>query len=199
MDAETLARATEPFFTTKGVGRGSGLGLSMVQGLAQQSGGGLRLDSTPGRGTRAEIWLPRAAAEAAPRDAVPSRAAEPSLAPAKVVLVVDDDSLVAAGTAMMLEDMGHVALVAGSAQEALAKLAENPRVDLVLTDHVMPGMTGLELAERLRRERPDLPVALTTGFAEATHGGPWLSRLNKPYRQEELAALVGRLTRAAAA
>ncbi len=95
--------------------------------------------------------------------------------------------------------MGHSALVAGSAVEALTKLAENPRVDLVLTDHAMPGMTGLELAERLRRERPDLPVALTTGFAEATGAGPWLPRLNKPYRQEELAALVHRLTRAAAA
>jgi PAS domain S-box-containing protein len=199
MDAPTLARATEPFFTTKGVGRGSGLGLSMVQGLAQQSGGGLRLDSTPGRGTRAEVWLPRAAAEAAPRDAIAARAAEPALAPAKVVLVVDDDSLVAMGTAMMLEDMGHAAIVAGSAAEALAKLAENARVDLVLTDHMMPGMTGLDLAERLRRERPDLPVALITGFAEATHAGPWLPRLNKPYRQEELAALVRRLTLAAAA
>ena len=199
MDAATLARATEPFYTTKGVGQGSGLGLSMVQGLAQQSGGGLRLDSKPGSGTTATIWLPSATAEAAPRVASPQRNAEPATLPACTVLVVDDDPLVASGTAMMLEDLGHTALVATSAEDALARIGRDSRIDLVLTDHAMPGMTGLELAERLHREKPELPVALTTGFAEATNVAPWLPRLNKPYRQEELAALVRRLTRATAA
>ena len=200
MDAETLARATDPFFTTKGVGKGSGLGLSMVQGLAQQSGGGLRLRSSPGRGSTAEIWLPTARAQAAPRSAAAAPTPEPAAAPSRRVLVVDDDPLVAAGTAMMLEDLGHHAVVASSGEDALARLGRDPGFDLVLTDHAMPGMTGLELAERLRRERPGLPVALATGYAEAPAGaGIWLPRLNKPYRQEELGALVRRLTRAEAA
>ncbi|WP_137180298.1 ATP-binding protein [Roseomonas sp. AR75] len=197
MDAATLGRATEPFFTTKGVGEGSGLGLSMVHGLAQQSGGGLLLASRRGGGTRVEIWLPRAevAAEPAPP---PPRPAPP--APPRRVLVVDDDPLVAAGTAMMLEDLGHSTVVAASAEEALRRLAQDAEVALVLTDHLMPGMTGLELAERLRRDRPRLPVALATGQAEAPgEAVAWLPRLAKPYRQEELDALVRRLTCAAAA
>jgi len=198
MDAATLARATEPFFTTKGVGRGSGLGLSMVQGLAQQSGGGLRLTSRPGKGTTAEIWLPRAEVAIAAPEAEAAGPAEAQRAAARRVLVVDDDPLVAEGTAMMLEDLGHGAAVAASGEDALAQLAHGAAVDLVLTDHAMPGMTGLELAERLRRDRPELPVALATGFVEAPGAGAaWLPRLNKPYRQEELAALVNRLTRAA--
>ncbi|WP_237215520.1 ATP-binding protein [Falsiroseomonas oryziterrae] len=195
MDAATLSRATEPFFTTKGVGRGSGLGLSMVQGLAQQSGGGLKLFSAPGEGTTVEIWLPRAPAAAAVGPAAASAGSGIEGEPGRCVLVVDDDPLVAAGTAMMLEDMGHITVVANSAEEALQRLDAEPGVELVLTDHAMPGMTGLELAEHLRRERPDLPVVLATGYAESP-GAAWLPRLNKPYRQDELAALVRRLTRA---
>lgn len=199
MDPATLSRATEPFFTTKGVGRGSGLGLSMVQGLAQQSGGGLRLVSSPGKGTTAEIWLPRAAPGAAAPGPAPQRPA-PALSAPRRVLVVDDDPLVGAGTAMMLEEMGHGVTVASSAQEALALLAREPVPDLVVTDHVMPGMTGLELAERLRRDRPDLPVVLATGYAEVAQGAaPWLPRLSKPYRQEDLSELVSRLMPAPAA
>jgi PAS domain S-box-containing protein len=200
MDAATLARAAEPFFTTKAVGQGSGLGLSMVQGLAEQSGGGLRLTSRPGEGTTAEIWLPRVEADA-PAAAPPRpRAAEQADAAPRRILVVDDDPLVAAGTAMMLEDLGHSALLAASGEEALASVTQEPALDLVLTDHAMPGMTGLELAERLRAERPDLPVALATGYAEASGiSTPWLPRLNKPYRQDELDELVRRLTRAKAA
>ncbi len=200
MDPATLARATEPFFTTKGVGRGSGLGLSMVQGLAQQSGGGLKLESRPGQGTVATIWLPRAeASKAAPTPSTPPAEQSPRPAPRRV-LVVDDDPLVATGTAMMLEDLGHSTVIAQGAEEALARLAQDPHLQLVLTDHAMPGMTGLELAERLRRERPDLPVVLATGHAEAsTIAVPWLPRLGKPYRQEELDALVRRLTQPRAA
>jgi PAS domain S-box-containing protein len=192
MDAATLARAAEPFYTTKGVGRGSGLGLSMVQGLAQQSGGGLRLISLPGRGTTAAIWLPRADTEAASAEA-PAVAAGGTRPPARRILVVDDDPLVAAGTAMMLEDLGHWALTAHSAEEALRLLANDPGIDFLLTDHAMPGKTGLELAEHLRRERPALPVALATGFAELPAAATdWLPRLNKPYRQDELDALLRR-------
>lgn len=199
MDAATLARATEPFFTTKGVGRGSGLGLSMVQGLAQQSGGGLRLTSWLGAGTTAEIWLPTASAGATPRPAPVLHPAAVSVAQRRV-LVVDDDPLVAAGTAMMLEDLGHSASIAASAEDALALLGREAAPDLVLTDHAMPGITGLELAERLLRDWPDLPVVLATGYAEVTAGAaPWLPRLAKPYRQDELALLINRLTQPRAA
>ncbi len=199
MDPQVLARATEPFFTTKGAGHGSGLGLSMVQGLAEQSGGGLALSSRPGAGTTVAIWLPIAEGAALAEPAQPRLAAGPR-APACRVLVVDDDPLVLAGTAMMLEDLGHRAVAAASAAEALALLAAQPGFDLVLTDFAMPGMTGLELAEQLRRDRPGLPVALVTGFAELpASAGAWLTRMAKPYRQEELADLVARLTRPAAA
>ena len=194
MAAATLARATEPFFTTKGPHRGSGLGLSMVQGLAQQSGGGLRLVSQPGAGTLAEIWLPRAIRAAEPPSCPPAPAALPPQ-PRRHVLVVDDDALVAAGTAMLLEDLGHRATIALSAAEALTQLAAQPDIDLVLTDFAMPGTSGLDLAERLRAERPTLPVALATGYADLPGAATtWLPRVNKPYSQQDLAALVARLT-----
>jgi PAS domain S-box-containing protein len=194
MDARTLARATEPFFTTKGPGRGSGLGLSMVQGLAQQSGGGLALTSRPGAGTLAAIWLPRATEAAAASPPAPDEAPEARPEPRRV-LVVDDDPLVAAGTALMLEDLGHAASVARSAPEALEMLDAGSGFDLVLTDYAMPGMNGLDLADRLRRDRPGLKVALATGHAELpAEETEWLPRINKPYGQKELAALVARLT-----
>ncbi|PWS34244.1 hypothetical protein DFH01_26850 [Falsiroseomonas bella] len=200
MDAATLARATEPFFTTKGIGKGSGLGLSMVHGLAQQSGGGLGIASRPGAGTEVAVWLPRAEAAAGPEKAVPASLPSARRAQPRRILVVDDDPLVAAGTAMMLEDLGHEAIIAASAEEALVLLARDRGLDMVLTDHAMPGMTGLELIERLRQERPDLPVALATGYAEAPAGTPSrLPRLGKPYRQDELDALVRALTCAEAA
>lgn len=193
MDGPTLARAAEPFFTTKGPGRGSGLGLSMVQGLAQQSGGGLALSSRLGAGTLAEVWLPRAgrAAEAAR----PLILAEPARGEPRRVLVVDDDPLVVAGTAMMLDDLGHQPITAQSGAEALDMLDRGMEVDLVLTDFAMPGMNGLELAERLRRDRPTLKLALATGYAELpVTETAWLPRVNKPYRQQELAALIATLS-----
>ncbi|MCZ8149195.1 MAG: response regulator [Roseomonas sp.] len=185
----------EILFTTKGVGRGSGLGLSMVQGLAQQSGGGLRLDSRPGEGTVAALWLPCAELGAL-AEATPPPRPIPGTTPPRRVLVVDDDPLVAAGTAMMLEDMGHLVTTAASAQDALALFEREAPPDIVVTDHAMPGMTGLELAEWLRRTHPGLPVVLATGYAEATgNAAPWLPRLAKPYRQDELEDALRRLTR----
>jgi PAS domain S-box-containing protein len=195
MDAATLARAVEPFFTTKGPGRGSGLGLSMVQGLAQQSGGGLALASSASTGTVAEIWLPRALR--APDPVRPPVVQEAPAGEHRRVLVVDDDPLVVAGTAMMLEDLGHHATTAQTAAEALDLLAQGVAVDLVLTDYAMPGMNGLDLALRLRRERPLLRVALATGYAELSMAeAAWLPRINKPYRQQDLAMLVAKLTEA---
>jgi PAS domain S-box-containing protein len=198
MDEETLRRAVEPFFTTKGVGKGTGLGLSMVQGLLAQSGGGTRLTSAPGCGTTVELWIPRAQGAAA----APARVAE-SAAPRPqsrlTVLVVDDDPLVAMGTVAMLEDLEHEALEASSGVEALAILAARPDVDVMITDHAMPGMTGVELAARASALRPSLPVALATGYAELPNGvDPGLPRLGKPFRQDELAATLAALARGAA-
>jgi PAS domain S-box-containing protein len=183
MDPETLARAVEPFFSTKGVGQGTGLGLSMVQGLAAQSGGGLTLRSDPGRGTTVEIWLPRAAeAPLQPVRQARGERREPHL----VVLLVDDDPLVLGNTAALLEDLGHFVVGAPSADEALEALEIHPDIDVVITDQAMPRMTGDELAREVRRRRPGLPVILITGYAEGdTDPGPW-QQLKKPFTQELL-------------
>ena len=194
MDAATLARATEPFFTTKGPGKGSGLGLSMVHGLAAQSGGVLHLESTPGRGTTVALWLP---AEASATEPVAEAAGPPPPLHASrplSILLVDDDPLVLAGTMAMLEDLGHRVTPAESGAVALRLLAEPGGFDLMITDLAMPGMDGLELARRATQQRPLLPVVLATGFAELSEAGETtLPRLDKPYRQEALAALIGRV------
>jgi signal transduction histidine kinase len=197
MDAETVARATEPFFTTKGVGKGTGLGLSMVHGLAAQSGGALRLASTPGEGTRVDLWLPIAPASSWPKLAVIETVAVETdrVRSALNILVVDDDPLVARGTADLLEDLGHIILIANSGSEALSFLENGPAIDLVLTDHAMPGMTGLELAERLNELQPQLQIILTTGYVDGprTEGfGATLSRLSKPFTQDALAAAIAK-------
>jgi PAS domain S-box-containing protein len=196
MDEATLSRAVEPFFTTKGPGRGTGLGLSMVHGLAAQSGGTLMLQSAPGEGTTATLWLPVSALRPVAMDA----AAEPSVQPGRgTVLVVDDEALVLESTAAMVEELGYETLRATSAEEALERLAARPEVVAVLTDHAMPGMTGAALAAQLRAERPALPVILATGYAGAWAEEPGAApRLAKPYTLAQLsAALGGALSRAA--
>jgi CheY-like chemotaxis protein len=194
MDEVTLKRATEPFFTTKGAGRGTGLGLSMVDGLVAQSGGAMRITSQPGAGTTVELWLPVSEAEQAerPRPAAPALVEDSRCCR---VLVVDDDPIVLAGTAAMLEDLGHIATEVESAESALQVLRCEANIDLVLTDHAMPGMTGTELAKHIRRNWPELPVVIATGYAELPgESESGLPRLSKPYRQQDLAALVTRLT-----
>jgi CheY-like chemotaxis protein len=193
MDATTLARAAEPFFTTKEVGKGTGLGLAMVHGLAAQSGGRLILRSEPGQGTTAELWIP--AAQEKPQAKWKQGAAEaaPTLlhvAPL-TILVVDDDALVLANTAAMLEDLGHTVLQAPSGHDALALLRAGHRVDLVMTDHAMPGMTGAQLASTLRSERPELPILLVSGYADMPADTPdQVGKLNKPFDQAALAQAV---------
>jgi len=187
MDAATLGRAVEPFFTTKGPGQGTGLGLSMVHGLAAQSGGALMLESAPEKGTTATLWLPvsalRPAAEAAAEDAPsPGRGA---------VLVVDDEVLVLESTAAMLEELGYEPIQAESGEAALALLESRGDLVAVLTDHAMPGMTGASLAARIRGARPDLPVILATGYA-GTLSEPQESRarLAKPYSLTQLSQVL---------
>ncbi len=197
MDKETLARAVDPFFTTKGRGKGTGLGLSTVHGLAVQLDGALRLTSVPGQGTRAELWLPAttALAEAPDRAApLPAPPARVDAVPRATILVVDDDALIAMSTTDMLEDLGHEVIETHSGARAVAVLRDDRRIDLLITDFSMPGMTGVELAKSARRLRPDLPILLATGYAELPSDQALdLPRLAKPYQQSDLAAEIAKL------
>ena len=193
MNAETLRRAAEPFFTTKGVGKGTGLGVPMVHGLAEQFGGRFELRSRIGEGTTAEIWLPAA-------ETIPVPAPAGSKSPAKerfyeplVILCVDDDPLVLINTVAMLEDIGHTVLAASSGRQALNFLREDNSIDLVITDQIMPGMTGVELAAVIRTEWPKLSVILATGFAETPANDLALPRLSKPFTQTELEESISSL------
>jgi PAS domain S-box-containing protein len=191
MDAHTLARATEPFFTTKGVGKGTGLGLPMVHGMSEQMGGRFLLKSCVNEGTRAEIWLPVAEdGDASKPPAADSAAQEQPAVRPRRILAVDDDVLVLFNTVSMLEDMGHTVLEAGSGAEALAML-RNERVDLLITDQAMPLMTGAQLIEAARATYPALPAVLATGYAELP-GGTQIEamRLTKPFTQKQLADVI---------
>jgi len=192
MDEQTLRKAVEPFFSTKELGKGTGLGLSMIHGLAAQLHGALRLSSEVGSGTRAEIWLPVTAEPAAEPAKAPQAA---SGAPSRrlSILVVDDDELVAFSTANMLEDLGHAVVAVASARQALDILAGRDPVDFVVTDYAMPGMNGVEFAERARQLRPGLPMLLVSGYADLPQRSPVdLPRLGKPYHQQQLAAEIER-------
>ncbi|HEX5379013.1 MAG TPA: PAS domain S-box protein [Phenylobacterium sp.] len=192
MDEETLAKAVEPFFTTKGIGKGTGLGLPMVHGLAAQSGGRLVLKSRKGDGTTAQLWLPVAGAEIAA--AAPVAILEDISTPSLLILAVDDDSLVLTSTTAMLEDLGHRVVKAGSGAEALTVLRANPDIALIITDQAMPQMTGAQLRDAIQARRPDLPVLLATGFVDLPAGAdPDLPRLAKPFTQAQLAQEIARM------
>jgi len=195
MDEETLRHATEPFFTTKGLGKGTGLGLSTVYGLAVQSGGAMRIFSRVGEGTKVELWLPVADdVEQKPLSArMSGDAAVVPVRPCRILLV-DDDQGVAEGTVAMLEHLGHDVVVASSADDALAIANSDPTIDLVITDHAMPGMTGAELIAQLQERRPGLKIVLATGYADIPRNvSSLVPRLDKPYRLESLAAAVAML------
>ena len=189
MDEATLAKAIEPFFSTKGVGKGTGLGLSMAHGLAAQLGGALNISSQPGRGTDVEVWLPvNAGSLPVPEHDLPTGG--PKLV--GTALLVDDEHLVRMSTADMLIDLGFAVVEAASAEEALAAIDRGVHFDLLVTDHLMPGMTGVDLAGMVQTRRPGLPVLLVSGFAEAEGVDAAMPRLIKPFRQVELAArLIG--------
>jgi CheY-like chemotaxis protein len=162
MDEQTLAHATEPFFTTKGIGKGTGLGLAMIHGLAAQSGGALRLKSTVGVGTAAELWFPVSSRGASVMPVETQSTPEASARPL-TILVVDDDELVLINTVAMLEDLGHNVISANSGDEALHAMAKADVVDVLVTDHVMPRMTGVELVRRAQ-------IRATRNARRARHG-----------------------------
>jgi len=190
MEEATRLQATEPFFSTKGVGRGTGLGLSMVHGLAAQLGGALEIESEVGVGTTINIWLPLAEESAL----LTAPASDPVAGPRPgTVLLVDDETLVRASTAAMLADLGFRVVEAQSAEEALRRLDEEMQVDILVTDHLMPGMTGTQLAGAARAQHPDLPVLIVSGYAESEGVSPEFTRLTKPYRQAEMAERLAEL------
>ena len=192
MDAATLRSAIDPFFSTKELGKGTGLGLSMVHGLAVQLGGALQLRSQLGEGTTAELWLPVSATPI--KEVLEMEPVETIAPPASVILVVDDDALINMNTVDMVQDLGHTALEAYSGKEALEILNSGQRIDVLITDYAMPGMTGVELANRARELHPDLPILLATGYADLPSGTTTdLPRLAKPYQQVDLENQIARL------
>jgi PAS domain S-box-containing protein len=194
MDEETLRRATEPFFTTKGVGKGTGLGLPMVHGMALQLGGAFELVSRPGQGTSAILWLPVAAHEDEP--VTPAPAQEPSPLPRTrlTILAVDDDALVLMNTAALLDDLGHEVIEAFSGADALAKFRAREDIDLLITDQAMPNMTGIQLVSAIEEIRPGMPVIIASGYGEGLEvPGRSVERLGKPFDQDRLAQAIAKV------
>jgi signal transduction histidine kinase/CheY-like chemotaxis protein len=190
MDAETLDRVFEPFFTTKGTGKGTGLGLSQVYGFASQSGGEVRAESDPGKGTTVSLSLPclaetepEPAGERVERPTAPQRSA--------AILVVEDNEEVGVFAESLLSELGHKVTRASSGEEAL-ELSRSKDFDLVFSDVVMPGMGGLKLAEVLAAERPALPVVLATGYSQeiAETGSGGRPVILKPYRLATLSDAI---------
>jgi nitrogen-specific signal transduction histidine kinase/CheY-like chemotaxis protein len=195
MDEATLARAVEPFFSTKGVGKGTGLGLSMVHGLALQLSGRVNIKSTVGKGTTVELWLP---ISPVPANGEGRGYDAPAMPKGRgTALLVDDEELVRLSTADMLFDLGYEVTEATSAEEALRLLAEGLAPGLMVTDHLMPGMSGAELARIVKSQQPALPVLIVSGYAEAEGVAPDLARLTKPFRKAELAESLASLAASA--
>ena len=196
MRPEVLARATEPFFSTKPLGKGTGLGLAQVYGIAQQSGGTLRIDSEVGRGTVVRLLL-KASADGRIGDCEGGGATAPDAVEAPradaTVLVVDDDGDVRAFLAESLESLGYRVVEAAGGAEGLARI-EEASVDLLLLDYAMPGMHGADVARAAREKRPDLPIIFVTGYAESEQLegalGPAVPVLRKPFTIAQLAAAV---------
>jgi signal transduction histidine kinase/CheY-like chemotaxis protein len=191
MAPDVLARALDPFFTTKAIGHGSGLGLPQAYAFASQSQGTLVLHSRPGEGTRVEIYLPRAS-----RSVVDELQANAGLhARGKgTVLFVEDDVLVREAVVLALEDCGFTLLVAGDGEAALKMLEDGARPDVVFSDIVMPGrISGIDLAGLVRQRDPSLPVVLATGYTEQA-AVPGVRILAKPYAIEKVVALLSELS-----
>jgi PAS domain S-box-containing protein len=196
---ELLGRIFEPFFTTKEPGRGSGLGLSQALGFVQQSGGGITVDSNPGQGTTIRLYLPPAQGEANEMrvDEIAPAAASSSLSARPLsVLLVDDDAGVREVTAAMVEELGHRVVEADTGMAALNILARGADFDAAVIDYAMPGMNGVELAERVRELRAKLPILFITGFAapDRVSGLHALGIvLHKPFKAADLATKLAQI------
>ncbi|MGJ5175636.1 PAS domain-containing protein [Bradyrhizobium oligotrophicum] len=189
MDPDTLKRAVEPFFSTKGVGKGTGLGLSMVHGLVSQLGGALTISSVPGAGTNVELWLPMS--DDMPETLSSTRAIDRKAQ--GTVLLVDDEDLVRLSTADMLADLGFDVVEATSAEQAMRIIRSESTLDLIVTDHLMPGMTGVHLARQAQAFRPRTPILIISGYADGTGIEADLPRLMKPFVRDELVASLANL------
>jgi signal transduction histidine kinase/CheY-like chemotaxis protein len=194
MSPEVMARVFEPFFTTKETGKGTGLGLAQVYGFVRQCGGGVRIESEPGKGTSISLYLPSARAGEEPAAAHPKAAAAAPFGRDRTVLLAEDDPAVRMVTEGLLLEFGCRVVSAADGHEALAMLRAEPGIDMLVSDILMPGgMTGVDLAREASALRPDLPIVLATGYAgdrldvAAEAGWPVL---RKPYRVEDLAAAV---------
>jgi signal transduction histidine kinase/ActR/RegA family two-component response regulator len=194
MDKEVLAHIFEPFFTTKELGKGTGLGLATVYGIVKQSDGYIAAESLPAGGSRFTIFLPHCGVSGASRPALSPDPVAPRSRGAETVLVVDDEPLVRGLVSTILGELGYHVVQAGNGGEALAWEAENSEpVHLLLTDVVMPGMSGIELAAELRRRRPECRVLFMSGYSSDVVARPEPTAgelLRKPFTQEELARRV---------
>jgi len=193
---DVMEHVFEPFFTTKDVGQGTGLGLAMVHGLAQQSGGGAAITSEPGKGTLVELFFPRSIGVVQVEEKAPEAGA--AAASPRRILLVDDDPEVREVVAELLLDMGHDLIETASGAAALSALAQDDQVDLVIADLAMPGMTGFEFATAVRERWSHLPILMVTGYADITKlpslPGEF-ALLHKPFEQAELRLRIAELTR----
>lgn len=194
MDEETKKRMFEPFFTTKPVGKGTGLGLAMVYGAVQSHGGEIQVESKVGAGTTIDVYLPTV-------DAAPEKKSSPSSHPSMrigTVLVVDDEAMMRAGAARIIEALGLTTLSAGDGEEALAVFEQNPDVVFVLLDMAMPRMGGAACFKELRKRKPKLKILITSGYTDHAEAQALLAAgangfLEKPYTAEQLATEVDRI------
>jgi CheY-like chemotaxis protein len=195
MDEATLARVFEPFFTTKEVGKGTGLGLSLVYGIVVDSGGGIDVASVPGSGSRFAIYLPRVDAPVAAADDPEAPIARGN---GERVLVVDDEDALVAVASEVLTRIGYEPVGCADGAAALAAFeAATGRIDAVIADEVMPGLSGTQLARALRTRRPDLPIVLVSGYTgpmltERALGAGITEVLKKPVQSRELASALAR-------
>jgi CheY-like chemotaxis protein len=190
MAREVIDRVFEPFFTTKGFGEGTGLGLSQVFGFAKQIGGGITVESKPDKGATFTLFLP-ASRGSAGVNGEKNANGKPAMGR---VLIVEDDTLLAELAAGMLGELGFDGVVTHSAKEALEQLASGDRPKLIFSDIVMPGgISGIELARKVRDRFPELPILLTTGYSEEVGGSHGFPVLQKPYELEALAGALGNL------
>jgi CheY-like chemotaxis protein len=197
--ADQLGQIFEPFFTTKEVGKGTGLGLSQVYGFAKQSGGDVAVESELGKGTTFTLYLPKVEREAASKEAgSEARGAGPhEHGRGCRVLVVEDNIEVGQFSTQLLQDLGYETVWAVNGREALTLLEEDDtRFDVVFSDVVMPGMSGIELGREVRQRYPSLPVVLTSGYSHvlAEEGRHGFELLHKPYAVEDVSRILRRMT-----